>query len=862
MDSLFENYTVVKYLKDHEHSFYAVIKELYEICKSLLAEIPKTFSNYTIHDIGHSVRVIGYMDALVKDRVDQFSALQLMLIVCVGLLHDVGMVVSDDEMEILYHEFESKNSAFRAYNDDEKRVYLQNYVRKKHGERVAKMIERPINQDTKIKSLFYVGDTKSYDISGLITTICRSHTENCDWIEGNLNQKYYYGNYEINPQHIALLLRIGDALDIDDRRAPYVLYQLLNPKGISDDEWRKHIPITNYDKIHLKGKEYSIIFSGECREPEIYRKILDYIDLFKKDLKKASTIWTKFESIYQLNISNMIEVAIKTNGFMATHLMFNLEYRQISKLLMGEKIYGSKKDGLRELLQNSIDAVLLMYEIEQKNPYPEYLPIVGIEIDEEARKIVVFDNGVGMSRRILQDYFFNIGNSYYVSDEFKNGEYLYQPIGHFGIGFLACFMLSSKIRMETKHYKEKEMFLMDFESNSSYVTRLNGEGQHPLEHGTRIILDYDQIIPEIFSDKENLYSYLKELLVAGDYKMMFIQNGKKEVQLQKLGKMDFSDGGRTEFSYTINRHVDIQFDILKFFENNENVYIVDDDLLNNTDFYYSPEYFSLAYYEEIISNLEAEYQTEKITWEEIIDRLPDSLSQWLYTNDFEIHNVKRNKDIYILLEKYINSFLQNNTLTWYELPVIYKKSIFNSFLETIEKEGKEKALKHYKSDMQYLYVLSRKPISNRVFLHIMQNRLEMWNDSDDSFDFSYYDRYPLQPISKTIQLLDFPGTNSYLRVTSDVLIPKSKVYLKGIRVMNETIILPFAIAGIDIENVTLNICSANYDTDVARSSFDIPSREKIQAKVAKMIYADVMQNAEISLFEKQMIERFLNFYYV
>lgn len=150
-------------------------------------------------------------------------------------------------------------------------------MRKKHGERVANMIEHPINDAAKIKCLFYAGDTKSYDLSEVAAAICRSHTESCDWIETNLDQELHYGKHEINPQQIAFLLRVGDALDIDDRRAPYMLYQLLNPMGISDDEWRKHIPITNYDKIRLEENMYAIVFSGKCDEPKIYRKILDYI---------------------------------------------------------------------------------------------------------------------------------------------------------------------------------------------------------------------------------------------------------------------------------------------------------------------------------------------------------------------------------------------------------------------------------------------------------------------------------------------------------------------------------------------------------------------------------------------------------
>lgn len=857
MDSVFEKYAITQHLRCHEPSFYSVIEQLYTISQNLLAEIPKTFSNYTIHDIGHSIRVVGYMDTLIRNRIEQFSALHLMLIVCVGLLHDTGMVVSDDEIEKLYHEFEVRNPSFRKFSDDKKRIYLQDYVRKKHGERVGAMLKHPINESTKIKSLLFVGDTKSYDLSELAAAICWSHTESCDWIAVNLDQELHYGNYEINPQQIALLLRIGDALDIDDRRAPYMLYQLLNPLGISDDEWRKHIPITNYDKICLKENMYVIMFSGECDEPKIYRKILDYINWIQTDLKNMEALCIKFKSTYQLNICDTIEVSIKTKGFVATHLTFNLEYQQISKLLMGEKIYGSKQDGLRELLQNAIDAVLLMRDIEKRNPYSVYSPIVGIEIDEDTHQVVIFDNGVGMSQRILRNYFFNIGNSYYISDEFMAGEYMYQPIGHFGIGFLACFMLSSKIRLETRHYQEHEIILMEFERDSSYVTRLNSSPKHPLEHGTRIILDYDQIIPEVFPDGHGIYTYLKDLLAAGDYQMLFIHNGKKEVPLQALKNCDFSDGEKTAFSYSISKYMNIRFDILNFFEDNDKVYVAD-NLSDNSDSYDEAEYYSLAYFEELISQIESDYQAEELTWSETLDSLPFVFYEWLYRNVFGLKDTVNSRDIRVLFELYLNSFIRDSMLSWYELPIICHKNTFNSFLDTIKEDGIEKALIRYKSDIQWISVLSRNPMSDQTILEIVDKHLDL---SGGTTDISYYSKYPVQPLERTAQLFKPSSTDYYLRVMTNVQIPKSKVYLKGIHISNESIILPYAIAGIDIESIFLNICSGNYDTDVARSSFDVQSRKKLEIKVSRLIYEDIIRSTNLDLFEKSLIEQFLATYY-
>ena len=55
--------------------------------------------------------------------------------------------------------------------------------------------------------------------------------------------------YDLNAQFIAILLRIGDYLDIDEQRAPLYLYKYLNPNDYSKLEWQQHFVIENYKKI-------------------------------------------------------------------------------------------------------------------------------------------------------------------------------------------------------------------------------------------------------------------------------------------------------------------------------------------------------------------------------------------------------------------------------------------------------------------------------------------------------------------------------------------------------------------------------------------------------------------------------------
>jgi len=86
----------------------------------------------------------------------------------------------------------------------------------------------------------------------------------------------------------------------------------------------------------------------------------------------------------------------------------------------------------------------------------------------------------------LKKYFLNVGVSYYASDDYLLQGRNYSPIGHYGIGFLACFMLSNRVEVKTVYYKDHKMNGISFEKNSEYIclTYENDSRQQ----GTEIIL--------------------------------------------------------------------------------------------------------------------------------------------------------------------------------------------------------------------------------------------------------------------------------------------------------------------------------------------------------------------------------------
>ncbi len=527
MDLILKDNAIYQYLSSKgANTLLATIDKTYTICTDILSEIPRFFSNYTMHDIQHALRDIDYMTEFVKNDLYNYSDLHLTLIILSGLLHDTGMFISGDEV------YELLSRLYDKEDREDPNVFteiVQDYVRENHGKRVQNILEfTELAGGAPFKSLFVVG--KSYNYADILGKICQSHCENIEWITNELPSSNTIAEYSINPQQIAFLLRIGDALDIDDRRAPDYLEKLLRIHGYSATEWAKHCPITNYKKISCDSNIFTITFAGICKNDTIYRKIMDYVAYVNSDLVKINKIIKDFPAPYNKPIIyDEIHTDIITEGFEPTKLSFNINYEKIVTLLMGEKIYGDKKAGLRELLQNSIDAVLSMKERESVSPYSTYTPQIIIELKEDTNEFIVYDNGIGMTDEILTNYFFQIGSSYYTTDAFRKLNPRYNAIGHFGIGFLACFMLSQTVNLETMSKKDSEAFSMEFDSTSPFVTKKKVKVNHfPDGHGTRITLKYNEIINSVFEDEKAVVNYIKDLLIIDGYNLSIITSDNPE----------------------------------------------------------------------------------------------------------------------------------------------------------------------------------------------------------------------------------------------------------------------------------------------------------------------------------------------
>ena len=505
-------------LKEKDHKLATQVESVYNTVYETINSISGYYNNYTMHDMNHGLRTAVYMENLAfgideqfNDRLQQFNAFELTLMILSAILHDIGMFIRpEDERDISNNQIKYTNSltfsgVLNVVNQDKKEA-IKEIVRITHAKRIQEYMDYDFNGKT-ISGMLVLED--KYPYADDVVNICVGHGENYDYLK-RLRNDCTKGVYFYNPQYLSALLRIADYLDLDKQRTPVLWYNMMKIDGFSKEEWESHFIIHNENKLKVyMNNKMQIFFEGKSSNAKIHRKYLKYIDELKKELENADTLLNTKDTNpkYAFNVAIKVEDSVFTEGFKYSDLRLNLDYFSITDLLMGKNIYGDRKLGLRELIQNSIDACHIMKEI-QNNGYDDTIkPQIIVSFSQTEGYVKIKDYGIGMTLDVVKKHFLNVGKSYYKSNEYLYENYSYKPIGQYGIGFLACFLLSDNVVVKTKYYNSNEINQIELEKNSEYVVTNTEETGNFF--GTEILLDYSKFF-KVFTDKNDVKNFLEE----------------------------------------------------------------------------------------------------------------------------------------------------------------------------------------------------------------------------------------------------------------------------------------------------------------------------------------------------------------
>ena len=171
-------------------------------------------------------------------------------------------------------------------------------------------------------------------------------------------------------------------------------------------------------------------------------------------------------------------------------------------------LYSDHEIFLREMVSNAVDATQKMKTLAAQGEYKDDLGDLTVRVNFDADKgtITISDHGIGMTEEEIDKYINQIAFSG-VSDFLeKYKDNANNIIGHFGLGFYSSFMVSKKVEMITKSYKEgAKAVKWSCDGSPAYEI----DDAERADHGSDIILYIDDDCKE-FLDKYKLEGLLQK----------------------------------------------------------------------------------------------------------------------------------------------------------------------------------------------------------------------------------------------------------------------------------------------------------------------------------------------------------------
>lgn len=331
------------------------------------------FPYYTLHGIKHSDAVIDVLDLLIAglNTENQLEEVEIFCLLSAAYLHDVGMQ--------------------RKYPDDEARIEIISKSKNK-----PYIFQDLIRDEHHLRSGRYIKE--NYKILGL------DHIEaECVRLVSEAHRKVDLLSDEYDPQAIgskrirvrllSSFLRLADELDIDYRRAPETLYEILKEDmpDFSRLQWLKH-HYTNGVIIEpvVRGNKRSLNIEVNCQYPIKGIKVTEVLVLkpIEKTLEELKSIFLdhglKFDLTHKVKLNKDLdqipEYLLKDDS--GNSLVIPLETPTMEEFL-------SKRDELKGLLNSLNRNIGELIEEGRNDELIELLDSLNITIEEIKEKTKV-----------------------------------------------------------------------------------------------------------------------------------------------------------------------------------------------------------------------------------------------------------------------------------------------------------------------------------------------------------------------------------------------------------------------------------------------------------------------------------------
>ncbi len=156
--------------------------------------------------------------------------------------------------------------------------------------------------------------------------------------------------------------------------------------------------------------------------------------------------------------------------------------------LIKKFLYSDQEIFLRELISNATDATTKLKHLSNIGEAKIDIenPIIEVKVDKKNKKLHIIDQGVGMTQDEIKKYINEVAFSGAEEflEKYKDSAKDSGIIGHFGLGFYSAFMVSDKVEIITKSYKDESAVHWSCDGSPEFTLKKHDKK----ERGTEIIL--------------------------------------------------------------------------------------------------------------------------------------------------------------------------------------------------------------------------------------------------------------------------------------------------------------------------------------------------------------------------------------
>ncbi len=220
---------------------------------------------------------------------------------------------------------------------------------------------------------------------------------------------------------------------------------------------------------------------------------------------------------------------------------FKAESKRLLEMMINS-IYTHKEIFIREIISNASDAIDKLYFkslTDDKVGLKRDDFAITISLDKDTRKLIIADNGVGMTSEDLENNLGMIANSGSFSFKAENNlEDDVNIIGQFGVGFYSAFMVSKLVTVRTKAYGSDIAYEWKSEGVESYTIKECDKDSV----GTEIILELkDDTDDEKYSEYLEQYRIQSLVKKYSDYIRFPIKMDMQKSRLKEGTENEYED---------------------------------------------------------------------------------------------------------------------------------------------------------------------------------------------------------------------------------------------------------------------------------------------------------------------------------